>query len=779
MIASAKTVCCPICNKPFSIIPSALFPCLANAQSTTDNTLKHNRDASSVKQRSLISTIMTDKGTVNVRQYHKMAILLGMMRQQLHSLSYSKDESAQNDNNRINKSNASNSKQQNLSGETSMSSNDDTRPCDNRQHSYSFGSEVPRTCLRILQSKKEHDVCDSSSEEEEELPGTSLELSQSKQFTPDCSEQQSSEDDSGTQSNNTEALDYNKDDMQESEVPGTCLEVIELKRRAMQRIHQSDKGSSSDEEEVPATSIPLFPTTNASLRRDEQGCGHKNSDLVNPDSPESREFPETEVPGTSLTIMPIERRELEIEQNAKDDSASENENDEVILETCPEVVERASVRKSDPEEEEEVPATCLSLFRSKESTARGLEAPVCDNNGTDGCAGQHCEALQGEEEKNGGELATGEHTQCLDNDQKKHRITTSPKNDVDEHVNTEIQPGNIDSQPEMSQLTSDVGTQHGFKSIMSPQCNTKPADKGVETSSKRRRVSPSRKSSAEVDNNSTANQSTDQLYIAYDVLNDAEARALETLNEQGLCQVVNGIYRVPSASDATSYVPFPSILVTHANEENNSTCHRSYTFLKAVALGVRIIDASWIVDSQNANNWLELESYEITNHCHDIRSSMLLKGCSLEVLRCKDLELKADESPPEHSQLNVKSQPLTTIQIASLVECLGGKASSDAALTEANVLLVPDHMLLTEIVRDLQQWLKTNDQVRSFSIEVCKEQELEDMIAGGRLNESTPGSMEGSRLKIVQTKWLEDSICNGVLANLDAYCCSVLCFRQS
>eukprot|EP01082_Thalassiosira_pseudonana_P003307 g3157.t1 g3157 contig12:1534568-1535368(-) len=255
-----------------------------------------------------------------------MAILLGMMRQQLHSLSYSKDESAQNDNNRINKSNASNSKQQNPSGETSVSSNDDTRPCDNRQHSYSFGSEVPGTCLRILQSKKEHDVCDSSSEEEEELPGTSLELSQSKQFTPDCSEQQSSEDDSGTQSNNTEALDYNKDDMQESEVPGTCLEVIELKRRAMQRIHQSDKGSSSDEEEVPATCIPLFPTTNASLRRDEQscssseegeGCGHKNSDLVNPDSPESREFPETEVPGTSLTIMPIERRELEIEQNAK------------------------------------------------------------------------------------------------------------------------------------------------------------------------------------------------------------------------------------------------------------------------------------------------------------------------------------------------------------------------------------------------------------------------------------------------------------------------------
>eukprot|EP00804_Cyclotella_cryptica_P027650 CCRYP_010284-RA/>CCRYP_010284-RA protein AED:0.01 eAED:0.01 QI:44/1/1/1/1/1/2/1410/698 len=64
-----------------------------------------------------------------------------------------------------------------------------------------------------------------------------------------------------------------------------------------------------------------------------------------------------------------------------------------------------------------------------------------------------------------------------------------------------------------------------------------------------------------------ATMTNKQLCIAYDILDHIETNALEWLNERTLCIVVDGVHRVPS-NHKNVFMPFPSILVTHAVEKS-------------------------------------------------------------------------------------------------------------------------------------------------------------------------------------------------------------------
>jgi hypothetical protein len=129
----------------------------------------------------------------------------------------------------------------------------------------------------------------------------------------------------------------------------------------------------------------------------------------------------------------------------------------------------------------------------------------------------------------------------------------------------------------------------------------------IESSMEKRRVSPSNDIvHIRGKKNDTINGSTidKQLCIAADILDPSEANALELLNREGRCIVVNGVYSVSNGQNKT--VPFPSILVTHAS--NN----RSYKYVKALALGARVVDSRWLVDSKRAGKWLDYDPYAIS-----------------------------------------------------------------------------------------------------------------------------------------------------------------------
>ena len=120
-------------------------------------------------------------------------------------------------------------------------------------------------------------------------------------------------------------------------------------------------------------------------------------------------------------------------------------------------------------------------------------------------------------------------------------------------------------------------------------------------------------------------------------------------------------------------------------------------------------------------------------------------------------------------------------QITSLVECWGGKISSDA-LSQTNLILVPDYKSLSQVTRDLICCLKTQCDASSWSIVKGNEKELEDFIVRKRkvISHGEDVSVESSlKLPLVQTKWLEDSICRRYLQCIEKYCWGILCFSKA
>jgi hypothetical protein len=107
---------------------------------------------------------------------------------------------------------------------------------------------------------------------------------------------------------------------------------------------------------------------------------------------------------------------------------------------------------------------------------------------------------------------------------------------------------------------------------------------------------------------------TTYLYIAYDVLDLVETRALEFLHNQGLVRIVLDEIREVTIP-GRGVVPFPAILVTHGIVEEPiegmTTCYRSYSYLKAVALGALVIDSRWLVESMDAGILQDCNMYKI------------------------------------------------------------------------------------------------------------------------------------------------------------------------
>jgi len=371
-----------------------------------------------------------------------------------------------------------------------------------------------------------------------------------------------------------------------------------------------------------------------------------------------------------------------------------------------------------------------------------------------------------------------------------------------EAITTDIRPWNIHSEPIMSQLTCDVKT--------CPIGTTRPPDDNTQreaftkNSVGNRNLSPEKK---ERPSTTTLQDRKQKLYVAYDVLDPVEIRALKMLHEQGLCQVVlDGVHSVSSHGHGESFDPFPAIMVTHTidkpgfgsqKQSTVATCYRSYSYLKAKALGARIVDARWLVDCQNAGTlldcdnykiWSDLESYHNLMNAENLRDDAMATPCQessmahkfngitfglLQELGCNS-PLELDESKSQSiKSLCLKTEPITTHEIESLTLCWGGSVTIDA-LTHMDILFVNDCMTLNQIAKGLLHNLKRNSDVRRWSIDKWRKDELEDFIVDGNLT-SDCGEGIHVRIPIIRTKWLEDSICFNSLLSLTSYCWGILC----
>jgi hypothetical protein len=301
---------------------------------------------------------------------------------------------------------------------------------------------------------------------------------------------------------------------------------------------------------------------------------------------------------------------------------------------------------------------------------------------------------------------------------------------------------------------------------------------------------------------------TTNLYIAYDILDLAETHALESMHSQGLVRVVLDEMKEVTIP-GRGVLPFPAILVTHGiaeSIEGMTACYRSYSYLKAVALGALVVDARWLVDSMDAGILHDCNVYKIerdvetlsrlkarkigrddlltTSSSRRRQSSITLKhtldGMVLGLLRNIDNVHRAHTiETHDDSRLNNQLQIEETKQIASeeiesLVKCLGGKVCIDS-LTLSNALLVDDWSTLNQILKALHANLKRSN-VSRWSVRKYEPGELDEFIVNGRLigDNNVRGVRSNARIPIIRFKWLEDSICLTSLQCLDSYCWGIL-----
>ncbi|KAL9190572.1 hypothetical protein ACHAXT_000278 [Thalassiosira profunda] len=304
-------------------------------------------------------------------------------------------------------------------------------------------------------------------------------------------------------------------------------------------------------------------------------------------------------------------------------------------------------------------------------------------------------------------------------------------------IATDIRPWNIESAPAMSPLTCDVKT-----------CRVgRPLDSSpLHSVRKNLLVAPTQKRT---------------LYLAFDVLDSLEMQALRMLHSQGCCKVVcGGIQQIEGSKR-----PFPAILVTHSvnqpgfgSQEKGATCDRSYSYLKAKALGARVVDARWLLDSQNAGGMLDWASYEVWGDLESYHSLSSAERCARHggapmpsnkfhgvtfgflraERRCRLLEdLFEDDTQLVTSQL-AQTRPMTTPEVESLVQCWGGRITED--LVHMDMLLVDDSMTVDDIANRLKHHMS------HWAIEMWTEDELSAIVHDGALNTV--------RIPIVRTKWL-------------------------
>lgn len=288
-----------------------------------------------------------------------------------------------------------------------------------------------------------------------------------------------------------------------------------------------------------------------------------------------------------------------------------------------------------------------------------------------------------------------------------------------------------------------------------------------------------------------------QLYLAYDVLNDKECEALSFLHE---CKGVRIMSDIFSVSRGGIMCPLPTMLITHAIEKPRfgngeptrynsiATCHRTYSYMKAVALGARCVDAQWLTDCQTSGTLLCCDSYSIWGDLESY-NALIAPGSKIEGATIREsfpsftkTSLKFDGAVFGFLDTRTKSaqlpgfKPLTSVQISSLVECWGGSVSNDS-FTLMHILIARDCATLNQVIHELRSCLRDNRDVttEAWSIEQCKDEELEALInSDGTLNNSYG---DNYRVPIIRAKWLENSICMNSLQSLKEYCIGVLCFE--
>ncbi|KAL3800084.1 hypothetical protein ACHAW5_004451 [Stephanodiscus triporus] len=337
---------------------------------------------------------------------------------------------------------------------------------------------------------------------------------------------------------------------------------------------------------------------------------------------------------------------------------------------------------------------------------------------------------------------------------------------------TDIRPLSVQSEPVMSPLTFDVRTHP----IAAPteEITRRDSSKSFGT----RNACPPQ-------DQTTQSATTKTLYVAYDVLDPVEIRALEIMHHQGFLRVVlDGIQGV-TIGPGRCQSPFPAILVTHGVDKSGgiTTCYRSCSYLTAVALGALVVDARWLIDSQHAGFLLDCEKYKIRS---DLESHSSLTAAPLTLFHKLDgitlgLLKDLDSSPPAkskersvsqvNSQLRLETRRITSQEIESLVNIIGGRIITDE-LTYSDILLVDDWMTFNQITKALQRILAFSN-VNRWSIRKCQIAELSDFV-----EKNLAGHCRGgihATIPIIRSKWLEDSICLKSLLCLDSYCLGILC----
>jgi hypothetical protein len=381
---------------------------------------------------------------------------------------------------------------------------------------------------------------------------------------------------------------------------------------------------------------------------------------------------------------------------------------------------------------------------------------------------------------------------------------------------------NVNDDPDMSQLTYDVGT-HDLaridflsntprrKSTSPPSQQSSQLTYAIETQDIKRIDSWIRNSCPRPPppppplKQGIQSAETTYLYIAYDVLDQFETRALEFLHNQGLVRIVLDEIREVTIP-GRGVVPFPAILVTHGIVEKPiegmTTCYRSYSYLKAVALGALAVDARWLVESMDAGILQDCNMYKIgrdvethsrlkapnistddlttsSSRRSTITLSHTFDGMVLGLLRDIDNDPRAHihETHADirlNNQLQLEARQITMQEIESLVKCLGGKVCTDS-LTLSNVLLINDWSTLNQIMKALHSNLKRSN-VSRWLVRKYEPGELDEFIVNGRLigDNNVGGVQSHARIPIIRFKWLEDSICLTSLQCLDSYCWGIL-----
>jgi hypothetical protein len=405
---------------------------------------------------------------------------------------------------------------------------------------------------------------------------------------------------------------------QTEEVPGTCLSYIDKQRMAANRnpqynsqLDQDDtlglQNSAAGTEEIHGTTGEVHASHLSNFERQRIPNNRvvaSDVESVGVTAPynETCNMHSEEVPGTLISFL--DRQRMHTKDNITSNQPIDSEGDSVWN------VEEGG-------ETEEVPGTLIS-FNLHQKQQDDLSVP-CN------------EACGDQSEEVSGTYAS--------NSQTKHpREKSGPENETEEVAGTHISSFNRQRTSMRISESQSKCISLPLKAIeKEPQIVPYEATAGAEILGKP----------------CTINKADRTFYLAIGNLISAEADALQVLNKQGHCAVVNGIHRHDKSA------PFPPFLVTHAVEKTSSEmlCLRSYQYLKAVALGAQVINAKWLLDSKQAGALLDYGPYIICNRPLQAKPR-LLEGLSFGII---DIGV-ASSYKIQHTETNssssyMKSQP--------------------------------------------------------------------------------------------------------------------------